>query len=378
MRFLRPSRIVGVFLSFLLGISGVEAVFHLMVVEQVFPGTPGAPDAQYVMLRMTAYNQNFITGKYLRVEDSDGNLLGRFGTFTPNDLTGGSICTYPSCPAILIGTQAAEDLFFPESGTTFDQIVDGQTAGGDPLVLLPTSGGRVCFVDFDGTTVIDCVAWGDFDCRESGNCSLRNNQRTGDTSGNFCDLNFNLPASALSLGKGLDRQQFNCSEKKNSVDFIKAFPTPVSNSGANANTDSDSDGLIDVLDCADSDATSLYFPVETEGVNVAILAEGATVISWVPQDEMTGTSTVYDIVTGFLSDLLFFEDYLDATCLAQDVTGSSITDPSPELLPEEGRYDLVRTKNNCLTATFGDSSLVPDPRDLLDDTAPPPPVGPCN
>ena len=43
-------------------ISAAEAVAHLMVVQEVFLGTPANPNAQYVLLRLVFPDNNFVAG----------------------------------------------------------------------------------------------------------------------------------------------------------------------------------------------------------------------------------------------------------------------------------------------------------------------------
>ena len=361
------SRTIARFLFFLslalaTGVTPVLATVHLMVIQEVVPGTPADPEAQYVMLRMTSAGQRFTFNTYLRLEDEDGNLLGRFGTFTAPVANGGALCSWPSCPAILIGTQAADDLF----SFSFDQVVDNQTNGGASRVPLPLGGGRVCSVAFSGTVVYDCVAWGNFDCRRSGNCSGANNERTGDLSGNGCDLTFSVRAPALQPGFTLARTQFNCAVKHNANDFDLLFPRPVNNIGSSNNVDSDGDGLINVLDCASADNTSLYLPTLVTGTS---LQSSSGLISWDAQDKLAGSSTLYDIVKGDLSDLRTDADFLLAFCLASGLAGNSFVDSTPNPLLKDGDYRFLRARNNCRAGSYGNSTLIPDPRDFLDSAA---------
>src|SRR5262245_40224664 len=67
------------FFAALAGLTPVHATFHLMVVQEVFPRSPAAPGAQYVMLRMTSSGQNLTANTFIDVQDAAGNLLGRFG-----------------------------------------------------------------------------------------------------------------------------------------------------------------------------------------------------------------------------------------------------------------------------------------------------------
>ena len=331
-----------------LGLSPAFATFHLMVVEEVFPGTADAPDAQYVMLRMTSGGQNFVSGTFITVQDAAGNSLGRFGTFDHSVAAGGGVCSWPNCPAVLIGTGAAQTLL----GFTFDQIVDAQSN----RVPLPAGGGRICFRST--TSVVDCVAWGNY----TGGNTIPSPTVNG------CDADFGSPAVAIPADHALRRTAFNCAAKENSADFGIGFPHPVANSGANANTDQDADDLILPLDCNDGDPTALFPPVEVSGLNV----DGASpaTLTWDSQASRAGTGVAYDSVTGLASDLGSSGDYLGAVCLSPGVGGALFSDPQPDPATGEAYYYLVRAMSSCGEATFGDSGLAVDPRDMLDISSP--------
>ncbi len=345
------SRIAGTFLLIMVAASPAFAVMDLMVIQEVFVGPPDeqgsnlSPDAraQYVVLRMTETFNNFVDGTFIRVEDADGNLLGRFGTFigiVPND--GFPCAGYPSCPAIIIGTQAAKSLFT----FSFDQIADNEAG----RVALPVQGGRVCFVDFSGTSVFDCVAWGDFDCTVSGNCLGANTIRVGDFSGNGCDTDFGPPAapSGLQYGFSLTRTAYNCGNfcgilgncKDNSADLSLQFPHPVNNVDASDNTDQDNDTLIDQLDCDDSDVAILWPPT---GVRNVVLAGSAnTTISWESQLGTAGSAVRYQVVRGSVSAIAGFTD---AVCHEPSTPLTSTTDATP-VPNDDGFYYLTRARSS--------------------------------
>lgn len=328
-----------------------RAAEHLMVVQEVFAGTPAAPGAQYVMLRMTFQNQTQLNTHYISIEDTNGVMLGRFGTFDHNMGTGGAACSWPNCPAIVMGTAAAQSLF----GFSFDQIVDAQAG----RIALPMAGGRVCFRRSDNSAM-DCVAYGNYVAANT----------IPTPTNNGCDANFGSTAAALSLGFALTRTVFNCAAKENSTDFTNRFPHPVANNGANANVDADADQLINVLDACDADNQAWYPPIETLGLSVG--PGVPTSVTWTSQNATTGASTRYDVVSGDLGDVRQFRDFTLGDCMSRDVNGTSTTDPDPDPLPGHARYYLVRARH-CLAGTYGDSSLNPDPRDLLDDRV----MGPC-
>lgn len=334
-----------------------QAAFHFMVVQEVFVGPPGdgiarttplTPDqrAQYVMLRMTSSGQNFVNGTSLRVEDANGVILGNFGTFTANPANGGAACSYPACPAVIIGTQAAKNLFT----FTFDKIVDGQAG----RVALPPAGGRVCFVS--GASVVDCVAWGNFNCTISGTCAGANGLRAGESSPNACDTNWGTPAAALQYGKVLEHgATFNCAAKANSTDYSNLFPKPVNNAGANNNTDTDTDGLIDQLDCADVSSTLLWPVTEVQNDRVSFVNRSQ--YQWDGQSATGGSGVVYDVVKGSLASVA---GYTDASCLVLHTSANVATDPTGPP-PGGGRYYVVKAEG-CNTSTWG-AGVTPTSRD---------------
>ncbi len=339
-------------LAALLVATPTRAAFHLMVIQEVFVGAPDdctkAPNqrAQYVMLRMTSSGQTFVGGTSVRVEDADGNILGNFGTLGAGDSPngGGGACSYPGCPAILMGTTAADNLFT----FSFNRDVEGQPGH----VALPLDAGRVCFVS--GSSIMDCVAWGNFDCTRSGNCAVPNGLHTGEASAQGCDTNFGTPAApgGLAYGFALTRGAFNCAAKENSTDFAQTFPHPVNNAGANNNTDSDGDGLIDVLDCDD---TSAQFRWPVAEVCVASSPDRKT-ISW---GSPHGPGPTYDVVRGSIAAL---NGFADAACFTPGITVSTTDTSTPA--DNAGLYYLVRGKSSAAcggVGTYGPGRSAVDP-----------------
>ena len=341
-----------------------SATFHLMVIQEVFVGPPADGTsavltadqrAQYVMLRMTSSGENFVGNKTIRVEDADGRLLGSFGLFTANVSNGGTLgCVYPSCPAVLIGTQAADNLFT----FAFNKVVDGQAG----RVALNREGGRVCFVS--GTSVVDCVAWGNFDCTRSGGCATTNGPRTTDLSANGCDLNFGTPAAApsgLQFGFALTRTTFNCVAKENSTDFTLAYPRPVNNSNNNDNTDADGDSLINVLDCDDASGAFRWPVADLQNL---MATGGATTMGSFSQAATSGSGVTYDVVRGTIRKL---NGFTDAFCLLDNDSAGTLEDLSGPP-PDDGYYYLVRA--NSSAACGGTTSYGPGTSPILDLSCP--------
>jgi len=129
--------------------------------------------------------------------------------------------------------------------------------------------------------------------------------------------------------------------------------------------DSDRDGLTTPGDCNDSDATLLTAPATVAGFRVA-KAAGLARLSWTSQSATAGSSTVSDVATGLLSALRSTGTFSAATCLADGIAGTTFDDPGVNPPAGEGRWYLLRMTNGCGTGSFGNSSLVVDPRDALD------------
>jgi len=135
--------------------------------------------------------------------------------------------------------------------------------------------------------------------------------------------------------------------------------------------DSDGDGVGNSTDCAPFDSTLKH--AATEVVNDTVFLAGpSTLYSWDSQDAVNGTGTVYDVVSGLVSALLSSRNFSAAGCAMNDIADTPFTDPNPDPPAGNAYYYLVRARNSCNVgnATYGDSSLMPDPRDALDAGAP--------
>src|SRR5262249_52785580 len=93
---------------------------------------------------------------------------------------------------------------------------------------------------------------------------------------------------------------------------------------------------------------------------------GLVRLSWTSEDPTAGVATTYDIVNGLLGDLRTSGSFSAATCLAGNVADTPYDDATSPPPPGSGRYYLIRAQNACGAGTYGNSSLVPDPRDALD------------
>jgi len=130
--------------------------------------------------------------------------------------------------------------------------------------------------------------------------------------------------------------------------------------------DSDGDLVPDSLDFAPLNAT-VWYPA-TEVTNVTITDLGATTqVSWDSQDALNGSGTSYDVVTGLVTSLIPNNGYALSSCSVNDQPDTPFVDGN-FVGTGDARYWLVRATNVCNVGggTYGDSSVLPDPRDTLD------------
>jgi hypothetical protein len=133
--------------------------------------------------------------------------------------------------------------------------------------------------------------------------------------------------------------------------------------------DADRDTFGSATDCDDGDPSIWAVPGLVDGVVLGPVAGGVR-LTWPSQAEAAGPGTAYDIVTGDLADLRATGVYGAATCLASDVDTAFHDDLRPDPSPGAAVYYLVRARNACGSAGYGDSGGEPDPRDELDVSGP--------
>jgi len=124
-------------LGLLLLVGPAQATFHLIKIVEIFPGTPAAPQAQYVVLQAYAAGQNLVGGHALTVFNATGGQIASF-TFSSNVTNGANQMK------VLIGTPQAETFL-------------GVQANLEITAQMLQRGGKVCWA---GT--IDCVSWGNY------------------------------------------------------------------------------------------------------------------------------------------------------------------------------------------------------------------------
>jgi len=133
--------------------------------------------------------------------------------------------------------------------------------------------------------------------------------------------------------------------------------------------DFDRDGAKSAPDCNDEDPQTWAAPQEVTGLALVEVAEG-TRLDWDSQAGSAGSSTVYDLVSGWLSELRADGAFTGSYCLKHDQLASPFTDTHPAPPTGDGYYYLVRGDNACGTGTYGATALMPDPREVLDTAGP--------
>ena len=163
----RYSSVVGLALCLAVAVPA-SATFHIMIIEQLFPGFESAPDAQYIMLQLQAPVQIAVYEQPFPVYNATGAAQSPFAAFCSTPRAACSLprvspaCNTPGCPNaleangsnILVATRWAQGLFC----VTADLLASGD---------LPYPDGRACFGDCGlrddcGTGPVDCVAYGTF------------------------------------------------------------------------------------------------------------------------------------------------------------------------------------------------------------------------
>jgi hypothetical protein len=112
-------------------------------------------------------------------------------------------------------------------------------------------------------------------------------------------------------------------------------------------TNSDTDSLGDACDCLPLDATIWSVPVAIVDL---LLTEGTwTELSW----SDVGQVSRYDISSGNLNDLRTMGDASAATCVTDDIAGTTWADDmTGDPVPGSGFYYLVRGQNACGAGTY--------------------------
>ncbi|MBZ5640484.1 MAG: hypothetical protein LAO51_17225, partial [Acidobacteriia bacterium] len=125
-------------------------------------------------------------------------------------------------------------------------------------------------------------------------------------------------------------------------------------------------------DCNDTDPGVHGAPIEVVDLMVDVGGTTGTHLTWASQSVSAGAGTVYDLVTGLVSEIDEDSGFQRASCLTSNwPTGEY--DDARSAPPTESiaiYYYLVRAKNSCGVSSYGDSNMIPGPREALDASNP--------
>ena len=182
-----------------------HALFHLIKITEVFPGTSQQGAAQFIELQMYSDNQRFLASHEVVVFDASGTEKATF-TFT-TAMQNGASQSY-----VLVATAEAEETFGVEADLQMDSAA------------ISANGGKVCFRSNNGE-LIDCASWGSY---------------SGDDTGSGTPFNAPLGLTPdRSMQRDISADDPNTLEESDdsndsAADFDFASPTPTNNSGGAA------------------------------------------------------------------------------------------------------------------------------------------------
>jgi hypothetical protein len=247
------------------------------------------------------------------------------------------------CGESAIGEDGTGTPIYPDAGaecveTNGDTDGDGQSDLRDNCASDANADQADGDVDFVGDVCDNCVAA----------ANPTQADADADGPGDVCD---NCPQVA-----NVDQLDDDADDVGNVCDNCVADANPAQTDtdldglGNVCDPDDDGDGVDDALDCAPLDATAWDLPVEVTGLTVAGAA--GTQLSWTDQ----GAGFRHDVAGGSVTDLRTAGQVTDATCLADDVVGSTWQDGRADPASGDGYYYLVRAQNVCAAGTYGTAS----------------------
>ena len=182
-----------------------HALFHLIKITEIFPGTSTQSAAQFIEMQMYANDQRFLASHEVVVFDSAGVEKATY-TFT-SAMQNGSSQAY-----VLLATPEAEEMF----GVPADLAMDASITAG---------GGKACFRSNAGE-LIDCASWGNYSGDDAGSGTPFNSP-LGLTPGNSMTRDVSGGENADGLDEADDTND-------SAADFDSASPSPTNNAGASA------------------------------------------------------------------------------------------------------------------------------------------------
>jgi Ca2+-binding RTX toxin-like protein len=198
------------------------AVDHRVMIKEVYAGTAGAVNGDFIELQMFGAGQNLVSGNEVHVYDSTGLLQDTY-TF-PANVAGSA-------------NQSSLQVSRTEGATFFGVPADLL----DASVAVPFGAGKACYEDVDNVTagIIDCVSWGSYTGDPNGEDATPG---TADDTGTPAPPIPDGNALARDLTGGSSATLLDAGDDTNSsgADFdVLAVATPRNNAGAVTTTAAD-------------------------------------------------------------------------------------------------------------------------------------------
>ena len=110
-------------------------------------------------------------------------------------------------------------------------------------------------------------------------------------------------------------------------------------------------------DCNDADGANIRTPPDLAGL-VVTPSGNAVDLSWESEAGLAGSSTVYDVFTGLMSDLRSGGGFAAGRCLKDNTSTTIYTPHGPDPPLGDARYYIVRGQNGCPAGdgTWGDAT----------------------
>lgn len=131
------------------------------------------------------------------------------------------------------------------------------------------------------------------------------------------------------------------------------------------NLDPDGDTVPNDEDCAPLDPGAHHLPLEVPGLDVTKANAYSTIalLTWTDMSLQAGTATVYDVISGLLTELVDDRGFLDgdgdgdaAGCIRRGL-GTTTTMDARRASASDGYYYIVRAVNACGAGSWGSDSF---------------------
>ncbi|MEX0973536.1 MAG: hypothetical protein WDZ46_09815 [Solirubrobacterales bacterium] len=141
-------------LALALALPAGAAAAEPLKIREVFPGSTATdPEAEYVMLQMTADGQAGIADQELRFYAADGEL-NEAATY---------VVTAEDAEGLAAASQQRSVLFAAEAASALGGDAAAPDAVLPDLDRMSPAGGAACFTGPGGAAPVDCVSWGSFE-----------------------------------------------------------------------------------------------------------------------------------------------------------------------------------------------------------------------